>query len=390
MRADDTPPPADFRRLPLALLLTNEHVDSVLDVPGAIAAMEAAYTDLANHRAVNVPRTDAYAPHPSGDSTYALKFFAGLIPRTGLAALRIDSDIISWEPYHGNLRKEKRGVSADRWNGLVLLYSIANGELVGIMPDGVVQRMRVAATNAIGVRYLARRDASVYGLLGTGWQAGTQIQTIAAVRNLREIRVFSPNREHREQFARTYEAKLGLPVRAVDSARDAVTGADIVGAATNAIQPLIEPDWLEPGMHITCIKRAEFGEDVLDRCDFVAVHTRHGSPINYIVGMPDAPIVAHDPLPLLQRLHAGEDPSDVLGSLPSGTSTSGRDEPDLADVVAGRTPVELTATTTTGFVNNIGVGIQFGALCALVYDRARERGLGRDLPSEWFTQDVHN
>ena len=133
----------------MALLLTNEHVDSVLDVAEAIAAMEAAYQDLADHRAVNVPRTDAYAPHPSGEQTYALKFFAGLIPRTGLAALRIDSDVISWEPYHGNLRKEKRGVSDGRWNGLVLLYSIANGELVGIMPDGVVQRMRVAVTNAL-------------------------------------------------------------------------------------------------------------------------------------------------------------------------------------------------------------------------------------------------
>ena len=187
----------------MALLLTNDDVESVLDVAGAIAAMEAAYRDLADYRAVNVPRTDAYAPDPSGDRTYALKFFAGLIPRTGLAALRIDSDVISWEPYHGNLRKEKRGVSADRWNGLVLLYSVTNGELVGIMPDGVVQRMRVAATNALGARYLARPDAAVYGLLGTGWQAGAQIQAVAAVRNLREIRVFSPNRDHRERFAAT-------------------------------------------------------------------------------------------------------------------------------------------------------------------------------------------
>jgi ornithine cyclodeaminase/alanine dehydrogenase-like protein (mu-crystallin family) len=374
----------------MALLLTNDDVASVLDVAESVAAMEAAYVDLANQRAVNVPRTDAYAPDPSGDRTYALKFFAGLIPRTGLAALRIDSDVITWEPYHGNLRKEKRGVSADRWNGLVLLYAVSNGELVGIMPDGVVQRMRVAATNAIGVRYLARPDASVYGLLGAGWQAGAQIQTIAAVRNLRDIRVFSPNPEHREQFAATYREKLGIPVRAVGSAREAVEGADIVGAATNAIQPLIEPDWLQPGMHITCIKRAEFGEPVLDRCDLVAVHTRHGSPINYIVGMPDEPIVAHDPLPLLERLHAGADPTAVLGSLPSGNSTTGRTEPDLADVVARRLPVTLSDTTTTGFVNNIGVGIQFGALCALVYGHAKDRGLGRELPSEWFTQDVHN
>jgi len=374
----------------LALLLTNEHVDSVLEPAGAIEALEAAYRDLAEHRAVNVPRTDAYAPHPSGEQTYALKFFAGLIPRTGLAALRIDSDIISWEPYHGNLRKEKRGVSADRWNGLVLLYSVANGELVGIMPDGVVQRMRVAASNAIAARYLARPDATVYGLLGAGWQAGAQIQTIAQVRKLDEIRVFSPNREHREGFAATYGDKLGIPVRAVESARAAVRGAHIVGAATNAIQPLIEPDWLEPGMHITCIKRAEFGEAVLDRCDLVTVHTRHGTPINYIVGMPDEPILAHDPLPLLQRLHAGDDPSDVLHSLPSGTSTRGRDEPELAEVVVGRSGRELTPRTTTAFVNNIGIGIQFGALCALVFERARERGLGQELPSEWFTQDVHN
>jgi ornithine cyclodeaminase/alanine dehydrogenase-like protein (mu-crystallin family) len=374
----------------MTLLLTNEHVASVLDVAESIAAMEAAYQDLASRRAVNVPRTDAYAPHPSGEKTYALKFFAGVIPRTGLTALRIDSDVISWEPYHGNLRKEKRGVSDGRWNGIVLIYSNDNGELVGIMPDGVVQRARVAATNAIGARYLARPDASVYALIGTGWQAGAQIEAIAAVRDLREIRVFSPNREHREAFARTYGDNLGLPVRAVDSAREAVAGADIVGAATNAIQPLIQPDWLEPGMHITCIKRGEFGEAVLDRCDLVAVHTRQGTPINYIVGMDDAPILAHDPIPLLQRLHAGQDPSEVIGSLPSGTSVGGRDEPDLAEIVAGRFAADLTQTAITGFVNNIGIGIQFAALGALVYERARERGLGQDIPSDWFTQDVHN
>jgi ornithine cyclodeaminase/alanine dehydrogenase-like protein (mu-crystallin family) len=374
----------------VTLLLTNEHVDSVLDIEGCVAAMDAAYQDLAAQRAINVPRTDAYAPHPSGESTYVLKFFAGLIPRTGLAALRIDSDVISWEPYHGNLRKEKRGVSPDRWNGLVLLYSVANGELVGIMPDGVVQRLRVAASNAIAVRYLARRDASVYGLLGTGWQAGAQIQAFALVRDLRDIRVFSPNREHRERFAATYREKLGIPVRAVDSAREAVQGAHIVGAATNAIQPLVEPDWLEPGMHLSCIKRAELGEAVLDRCDAVVVHTRNGTPINYVVGMPDSPIVAHDPLPLLERLHAGQDPSDVLGSLSSGTSTTGRDEPDLAEVVGGRSTIQLTESSTTAFVNNIGLGVQFGALCSLAYERARERGLGRELPSDWFTQDVHN
>jgi hypothetical protein len=106
--------------------------------------------------------------------------------------------------------------------------------------------------------------------------------------------------------------------------------------------------------------------------------------------MDDAPVLAHDPLPLLQRLHAGEDPADVVGSLPSGTSATGRDEPDLAEIVAGRFAASLTDTSITGFVNNIGVGIQFAALGALVYERARERGLGQEIPSDWFTQDVHN
>jgi ornithine cyclodeaminase/alanine dehydrogenase-like protein (mu-crystallin family) len=374
----------------VTLLLSNEHVAAVLDAAGAVDAMDQAYRDLGNRQAVNTPRTDAYAPHPSGERTYALKYFAGLLPRTGLTALRIDSDIINWEPYHGNVRKEKRGVADNRWNGIVLIYSNENGELVGIMPDGVVQRTRVATTNALGARYMARPDASVYALLGTGWQAGAAIEAMAVVRKLREVRVFSPNREHRETFARTYAEKLGLPVRSVDSVQEAVAGADIVGAATNAIQPLIQPDWLEPGMHITCIKRGEFGEEVLDRCDVVAVHTRNGTPINYLVGMTDSPVLAHDPLPLLQRLHEGKDPSDVLGSLSSGNSTTGRDEPDLAEVMAGRVADSITDTAITGFVNNIGLGIQFAALGAMVYQRARERGLGQNLPSDWFTQDVHN
>ena len=76
-------------------------------------------------------------------------------------------------------------------SGLVLLFSTENGEPLAIMPDGVMQRMRVGAANGLGVKYLARKDASTVGILGSGWQAGAQLMAACAVRKIETIRCFS-------------------------------------------------------------------------------------------------------------------------------------------------------------------------------------------------------
>ena len=98
------------------------------------------------------------------------------------------------------MREKVPAAPGNRWVGLVLLFSVDNGEPLAIMPDGVMQRMRVGATNGLGIKYLARKNAETVGILGSGWQAGSQLMAACAVRDIKQIRCFSPTRENRESI----------------------------------------------------------------------------------------------------------------------------------------------------------------------------------------------
>ena len=373
----------------MALILSNDDIAQVLDMPACIAALESAYRDHAALRAVNRPRTDVYTPHERDDAFYILKSFEGMLPSAGVAVLRLNSDVIVWSEYAGRIRKDKQPLADGRWVGLVLLFSTSTGELLAIFPDGVMQRMRVGGTNGIAAKYLAREDASVYGLLGAGWQAGGQLMAMAAVRRLKDVRVYSPNPASREEFAREYGVKLGLPVRPVASAREAAEGADVIGTATSSVQPLLEPEWLSPGVHLTCVKRVELGDGALSRCQQVVVHSHEGAPHNYLVGIGDVPVASHDPLDLMRKVRAGQPVTeqDITSTEAHLDALPG--EPQLSAVVSGEAPGRTSDRDINAFVNNIGLGIQFAALGALAYRKAREHGLGRDLPGDWFSEDVH-
>lgn len=375
----------------MTLLLSNEEIESLLQMPECIDVLALAYGDLAEMRAVNRPRSDVFGPHPGDNAYFLFKTFEGLLPSQGVVALRINSNIKTWKDVGGRLQRDKLPLAGGRWVGLVMLFSTETGEPLAVFPDGVVQRMRVGGTNALGSRYLARPDATTYGLLGSGWQAGAQLLGMAAIRPLREVRVFSRSREGREAFAAEFAARLGIEVRAVDSAREAVEDADIVGTATNAIGPLVDPDWLAPGVHLTCVKRSELGDALLASCDRVVVHQRDEEPLNYLVGAGDAGIPAHDPVELLRLMDTGQPiPREAIERTRRAHPPSGAEVVELAELVSGRAEGRRDDAERTAFVNNTGLGIQFAAVGALVLRRARERGIGRELPTEWFTEDLHS
>src|SRR5213075_543019 len=99
-----------------------------------------------------------------------------------------------------------------RFLGLVLLFSLENGSLLSILPDGIIQRLRVGASSALATRSMARPDARTVGLVGAGAQEDSQLLGLSAVRDLERVRVFSPTRERRQSFAADMQARLGLLV----------------------------------------------------------------------------------------------------------------------------------------------------------------------------------
>src|SRR6266571_2342784 len=218
----------------MTLILSNDDVEKLLTMPECIDVLEQAYVELVEGRGVTRTRSDCITPTSKPDAVYGLKSMDGVIPKFGIGATRINSDIVTFPKRGNNIRREKLPAAPNgRYCGLVLLFSTENGEPLAIMPDGVMQRMRVGAANGLGVKYLARKNAKTVGILGSGWQAGAQLMAACAVRKIELVHCFSPNAEHREAFAKEMSERLGVEVAPVAQPEDAIDGADIVMCASN-------------------------------------------------------------------------------------------------------------------------------------------------------------
>jgi alanine dehydrogenase len=356
----------------MTLILSNDDVDKLLTMPECIAVLEEAYVELIEGRGVNRTRSDCITPSSRPDAVYGLKSMDGVIPKFGIGAVRINSDVVTY-PKKGNniVRQKVPAAPGGRYTGLVLLFSSENGEPLAIMPDGVMQRMRVGAANGLGVKYLARADARSVGLLGCGWQAGAQLMAACATRSIETVRCFSPTKTNREGFARQMSELLGIEVTPVEQPEDATRGADIVMCATNSLDAIFFERWVEEGVHLSCIKQPEIEINALKRANRIVLHAREASPLHVTT------------LDLALAKTANEHGWSVSQELDFEKL------PTLPELIIGRAPGRRSDREITCFMNNIGLGYQFAAAGSVVYRKAKAAGVGRELPTEWFTEDVH-
>ncbi len=364
------------------LILSNEEIDSLLTVDLALKALERAYACQANGTAVNRPRSDLYLPGVHEGSVYAFKTMEGGLVESKIVALRLNSDIIRWQEREHRVVKDKVPMApGKKWVGLIQLFSAETGEPLAMFPDAVIQRMRVAATSALAAREMARQDAAVIAIFGSGWQAGAHVPAFCAVRKVKKINAYSPTRANRTKFAREMEKLVGVPVEPMASAAEAAKDADMLVAATNAITRVIEPEWMRPGVHATCVKDCELGEETICKADRVVIHARNFAPENYIAGFGDEKIAAHDPVDFIRgtKKSAGE-----TAEAPFWTKA-----PELKEVISGRAPGRKSPSEATCFINNIGLGIQFAAVGSAIYAEARTKGVGKEIPTDWFLENVH-
>lgn len=352
----------------MTLLLSNEDVLQVLDARSCIDALEVAFADLAAGQAVNRPRSHTYTPLGDGH-WYLLKSMDGSIPRLGVHAMRLSSDHTYEHEQGGKRRREKLPFApGGRFVGLVLLFDIRTLEPLAILQDGELQRMRVGCTSALAAKHAARPDARVVGLIGSGWQAEMQLVGLCQVRDVSEIRAYSTDPKRVAAFAARVAERIGRPIRPVASAREAVDGADIVACATNSHDPVLDATWLAPGQHLGSVQSHEIGIDALERADAIIVRnlevpTFHHPPAN-------GPVEALEVKRLEPRLAAK---LIELGAVIGGRPARRRGE-------------DITLFTGGGLGASSGLGIQFAAVAHAVYNAARKKGLGRDLPTEWFTE----
>jgi alanine dehydrogenase len=354
------------------ILLTNDDVERALTPEESIAATDCIYRELAEGKAINRPRSQTYMPVESKEHPgfrYRFKSQEGASVGAGVWALRITSDMAGFSFTAGVKRRRILPVATgNRYCGLVLLFDLERIEPVAIMPDGVIQKVRVAALSVVGARYLAQKQPRVLGLFGSGWQAGAHLELLCHQFSFERIKVYSPNQEHCRKFSSEMSSKLGRPIEAAASPRETVEGSDFIQAATAAWDPVFDGHLVEKGMYVASIggsdasnKRREIDDETLRRADVYVVHSKEVAQLDQ---SPDVWEAAQQGIFHWDTIY------------------------EIQDLVAGKVSGRTSPDQITVFNNNTGAGTQFAALGAAVLRRARALGLGKELPAEWFLEDV--
>lgn len=367
------------------LLIDNDVVAAVLEMPDVVTVLEQAYRDLAAGDAICRPRIDMRFPTGEGQQIYQWGTMEGGSAASGYYAIRMKSDVLTEVEYGGTRTQEKHCVEPGTFCGLVFLLSSRTGEPLAILNDGVLQHMRVGADSAIGAKYAAREQSRVLGMLGSGGMARSHLESLLTVRPLDRVQVYSPTKANRDRYAGEMGERHGIEVVAVDAARDAFRGADIVSGCTDSADDVIVGDWLEPGTHVTCVGGSL---DARTR-EVVDVWLRLGTapaPLNDPTSRPTDEHFAyaarpHDPV-WQHHTHGRVRRQPVGPGAPRLVS--------FEDLLTGADKARTNDTEITFSERGNIQGAQFFAVAGHVFELARERGLGRKLPTSWFLQDIRD
>ncbi len=239
---------------------------------------------------------------------------------------------------------------------MVMLYDYQSGELLACMEGGRLGQIRTGAASGLATRYMARPDADTVAVIGSGFQARTQLEAVCAVRPIKQARVFSRRQERREDFARRSSERLGVDVQPADSAQGCVEGADIVIAITSAREPVVLGQWLAAGTHINAAGgnhwlRREIDEEAVLRSELIVVDDLEQAKIEC---------------------------GDLLWPEARGNFRWGMVH-ELRDLAAGRIPGRPSPESLTLFESQ-GIALEDIAAAELVYRKAKEQGTGAELP----------
>lgn len=318
------------------LLIPRKDVEGIVSMKEVVEVVEEAFKAKGLGEVVMPPKV--YVNFPKGD----FRVMPCYIPSLGFGGVKI----VNVHPEN----PEKYGLPTVM--AVILLLDPETGKPVAIMDGTWMTDMRTGAAGGVAAKYLARPDSRTVGIVGAGRQARTQLMALKEVlEEIEEVRVTDIRKDVREKYAEEMSEKLGLNVKAVDSVRETVEGADIVVTVTPVRKPIVKNEWIRPGVHINAIGADAPGKEELDP----EILKR-------------AKIVVDD---FEQACHSGE----VNVPLTKGIISKEDIYAELGEIIVGKKPGRLSDDEITIF-DSTGLAIQDLATATLVYKKAKASNLG--------------
>jgi len=321
----------------MALLLTRRDVEGLLDLSSAIEVTLEAFKEQ------SAGAVSALSPRMLLTPNGALRIVSGALLDSQRMGVRA-GPAMGYSDMSGGERM------------VALLYETEGGELLSVMsfPFGT---LRTGATVGLATRFLARHDAHVVGMIGTGRNALSLLTAVCQLRPIEQVRVFSRNPERRTEFARRAQAALGKPVAAVGATAEATLGADIVCVATDSLTPVLNAEQLPAGVFVATMGRpSEIDPSVYLAANMIVVGSKKHEQEYF-----DSDRFPHR---LLELVKAGQ---------LEWTSVC-----EMGELAAGRAPQRASAEQTIVFKESQG-GFGDVAFANYIYNEARKRGLGQEI-----------
>jgi ornithine cyclodeaminase/alanine dehydrogenase-like protein (mu-crystallin family) len=325
------------------LVISRAEVRELLDLDALIDALAPAMADLSAGRASVPPRVAAMVSEREG----FLAAMPGYVP----SAQALVSKLVTLFPRNS-------GTPVAMHQAVIAAFDPKTGSPVALLDGTEITAARTGACSALSARLLAREDASVLAVLGTGVQARSHARAVVRVRPIREIRVAGRDPAKAQALAAELARELGLPAHAAASYEDASLHADIVCATTHAVQPVARRAWLSPGVHVTSVGYNSAGREVDDQT------------------VADALVCVESRSAVLADVPAGS--TDLIQPMRDGLIGEDHIHAELGELVLGTRPGRTSPDQITLY-KSVGVAVQDAAAAALVLDAAQLRGVGREL-----------
>lgn len=322
----------------MPLLLSEEDVRIVLSMDDLIAAMRPALEQFSARKVAQPLRTVL--------EIGLQKAVFGVMPALIAEPSAVGAKLVTVFPSNA-------GAGIPTHLATILLFDSMTGELMAIMDGRYITEARTAAVSAIATELLAREDAAVLAIIGSGVQARSHVDAIGRVRDVRTVRAWSPNAEHLDAFVRETQPRTDAEVMRCTSVQHAVEGADIVVLATSSREPVLQSAWVADGTHV---------------CAVGACRPDHREM--------DTALVARARVFVDSTEGALAEAGDLLLPMREGVFGQSHIAGEIGDVVRGSVRGRLTAGDVTLF-KSLGMAVEDVAAAHLAYEKAAERGLGR-------------